>query len=92
MEAQKWSMGRHALTTVLGTMDQGAIEPIVANSAGSERPKLKAPVNATDCHMHIYDGARFTPPRPESNMQPNSTVADYRQFQRRIGTSRVVVV
>jgi predicted TIM-barrel fold metal-dependent hydrolase len=73
-------------------MDQSVIEQAVPNSTGHERPKLKAPANATDCHMHIYDGARFKPPRPESNMQANATVADYRLFQRRIGTSRVVVV
>ena len=42
--------------------------------------------------MHIYDGARFSPPRPGARMQPGATVADYRQFQRRIGTSRTVVV
>jgi predicted TIM-barrel fold metal-dependent hydrolase len=42
--------------------------------------------------MHIYDGGRFPPPRPESRMQPNARVPDYRLFQQRIGTSRVVVV
>jgi predicted TIM-barrel fold metal-dependent hydrolase len=42
--------------------------------------------------MHIYDGARFPPPRPQSRMQPNARVADYRLFQQRIGTSRTVVV
>ena len=31
----------------------------VPNSAGTESPKLKAPANACDCHMHIYDPARF---------------------------------
>ena len=42
--------------------------------------------------MHIYDGGRFPPPRPQSRMQPNACVPDYRLFQQRIGTSRVVVV
>jgi predicted TIM-barrel fold metal-dependent hydrolase len=42
--------------------------------------------------MHIYDGARFPPPRPQSRMQPNACVPDYRMFQQRIGTSRVIVV
>ena len=42
--------------------------------------------------MHIYDGGRFPPPRPESRMQPNACVPDYRLFQQRIGTSRVIVV
>ena len=43
----------------------------VPNSSGSEAPKLKAPANACDCHMHIYDGERFPParPGPQSRMQ-----------------------
>ena len=64
----------------------------VPNSSGAARPKLDAPPHACDCHMHIYDGARFPPPRPQSRMQPNACVPDYRLFQERIGTSRVVVV
>jgi predicted TIM-barrel fold metal-dependent hydrolase len=42
--------------------------------------------------MHIYDAARFPPPRPQSRMQTNALVADYRRLQQRIGTSRTVVV
>ena len=64
----------------------------VPNSAGTAAPKLKAPANATDCHMHIYDAERFPPSRPASRMQPNARVPEYRLFQQRIGTSRVVVV
>jgi predicted TIM-barrel fold metal-dependent hydrolase len=64
----------------------------VPNSAGRAPPRLKAPPGAADCHMHIYDGARFPPLRPQSRMQDNAAVADYRLLQRRIGTSRVVVV
>src|ERR1700748_2931984 len=64
----------------------------VPNSAGTASPTLRAPDNACDCHMHIYDGARFPPPRPQSRMQPNACVPDYRLFQQRIGTRRVVVV
>ena len=64
----------------------------VPNSSGTAGPKFAAPANSCDCHMHIYDGGRFPPPRPESRMQPNADAADYRLFQKRIGTSRVVVV
>jgi predicted TIM-barrel fold metal-dependent hydrolase len=42
--------------------------------------------------MHVYDGERFPPPRPESRMQSNGRAADYRLLQKRIGTSRTVVV
>jgi D-galactarolactone isomerase len=64
----------------------------VPNSSGTATPKLSAPDNACDCHMHIYDGGRFPPPRPQSRMQPNACVPDYRLLQQRIGTRRVIVV
>ncbi|HEY1946322.1 MAG TPA: amidohydrolase family protein [Bryobacteraceae bacterium] len=60
-------------------------------SSGSETPHLKAPANATDCHHHIYD-SRF-PMNPAVQSHPgDATVADYRLFQRRIGTMRNIVV
>lgn len=67
---------------------------VVPNSAGAEPPKLKAPAGACDCHMHIYDGARFPParPGPQSRMQENAAVAQYRLLQQRIGTTRTVIV
>ena len=61
----------------------------VPNSSGTAPPSLKAPANACDCHIHIYDGGRFPPPRPQARMQDNARVPDYRLFQQRIGTSRV---
>ena len=64
----------------------------VPNSAGTAPPRLKAPANACDCHMHIYDGERFPPPRPGARMTSDAAVPQYRLFQQRIGTSRVVVV
>src|SRR6185312_8225706 len=64
----------------------------VPNSSGTAGPKLTAPDNSCDCHMHIYDGGRFPPPRPESRMQPNACVPDYCLLQQRIGTRRVIVV
>jgi D-galactarolactone isomerase len=65
---------------------------LVPNSSGTAAPKLVAPANACDCHMHIYDGERFPASRPESRMQTNARVADYRLLQKRIGTTRTVVV
>jgi predicted TIM-barrel fold metal-dependent hydrolase len=66
----------------------------VANSTGSEAPKLKASANACDCHIHIYDGERFPParPGPQSRMQSNASVAHYRLLQQRNGTTRTVIV
>jgi D-galactarolactone isomerase len=69
----------------------GYAQHAVPNSAGTEPPRLKAPANACDCHMHIYD-PRFTAARPGSRLQANAAVADYRLLQQRIGTTRVVIV
>ncbi|TMH44387.1 MAG: 2-pyrone-4,6-dicarboxylate hydrolase [Betaproteobacteria bacterium] len=64
----------------------------VSNSGGTEPPKLKAPEGACDCHMHIYDPARFAMP-PSPRVAPsNATVSHYRLLQKRIGMTRVVVV
>jgi D-galactarolactone isomerase len=60
----------------------------VPNSSGTEAPKLKAPANAADCHIHIYD-PRFA---PALERPANAAVADYRLLQQRIGVSRVVIV
>lgn len=64
----------------------------VPNSTGTGPAKLKAPANAADCHMHIYD-PRFPESHPRPGVNPTrATVADYRLLQKRTGTSRVVVV
>jgi predicted TIM-barrel fold metal-dependent hydrolase len=64
----------------------------VPNSSGTEAPKLKAPANACDCHMHIYDEARFAM-APSPRVPPtNAAVPQYRLLQKRIGTTRVVIV
>src|SRR3712207_5855831 len=60
----------------------------VPNSSGTEPPKLKAPANAADCHIHIYD-PRFA---PVVTKPAHATVQDYRLLQKRIGVSRVVIV
>ena len=69
------------------TQEIGA-QVVVPNSSGNEMPRTKAPANAADCHIHIYD-ARF-----QSAIQalPGATVQDYRLFQQRIGTTRLVIV
>ena len=60
----------------------------VPNSTGTEPPKLKAPANAADCHIHIYD-AHYPSSSP---VLAAGTVADYRLLQKRVGVSRVVIV
>ena len=72
----------------MATSVQGGRAQAVPNSAGTEPPQLKAPLNATDCHIHIYD-PRF---QPRVEKPANGTVADYRLLQKRIGLMRVVIV
>src|SRR5277367_3833827 len=82
-----------ATVIVAGGFDglRAQTEQAVPWSSGTEPPKLKAPPNACDCHMHIYD-SRF-PVAPTAKLRPgNATVDDYRLFQKRIGTTRNVVV
>ncbi len=60
-------------------------------SAGTEPAKVRAPANAADCHHHIYD-ARY-PADPKAALRPgDALVEDYRALQRRIGTTRHVIV
>jgi predicted TIM-barrel fold metal-dependent hydrolase len=67
-------------------------EVAVPNSIGTNSPKLKALPGACDCHHHIYDAARFPPGPFGGAYQPNARVEEYRLLQRRIGTTRNVVV
>src|SRR6516225_9906031 len=63
----------------------------VKYSSGTEPPKLKVPANACDCHHHIYGSQYKVDPR--STLRPgDATVVDYRGLQKRIGTSRNVIV
>ena len=84
--------GAMALAAAAGAVrsDQ-AFAQQVPWSSGTESPKLKAPANACDCHMHIYD-AKY-PTDPKATLKPaDALVADYKLLQKRIGTSRNVVV
>jgi D-galactarolactone isomerase len=63
----------------------------VPHSSGTEAPKLKAPANACDCHLHIYD-ERFPPPGPVARLVKGAGVEQYRLLQKRIGTTRAVIV
>jgi D-galactarolactone isomerase len=75
----------------VGRSSEADAQSVVPNSSGTEAPRVKAPANACDCHHHIYD-ARFPFAQPGARMVPNARVPDYRLLQRRIGTSRSVVV
>lgn len=56
-----------------------------------QRPRLKAPRDACDAHIHVYD--RRYPTAPTALMTPpDASVAEYRKVQARLGLSRVIVV
>jgi predicted TIM-barrel fold metal-dependent hydrolase len=90
---------REALSMVTGASAAGIAAMVLAAQAqvtvpwstGTSLAKTKAPPNATDCHHHIYS-SRFTID-PKSTLRPgDASVADYRLLQKRIGTSRNVIV
>ena len=98
MTASSWDR-RDVLKTIsvggaaalLGAVPRRTAAQQVKWSEGTEPPKLKAPANACDCHHHIYGSQYKVDPR--STLRPgDASVEDYRGFQKRIGTSRNVVV
>jgi predicted TIM-barrel fold metal-dependent hydrolase len=70
----------------------GGVEQRVPNSGGSAPPNLDVPANACDCHHHIYDERFPVSPHWRQGFPPGATVSDYKLLQRRLGTSRSVVV
>ena len=63
----------------------------IGSMASAAALRAKAPANSADCHLHIYE-SRF-PVDPKSKLRPpDATVADYRQVQERLGTTRCVIV
>lgn len=55
-------------------------------------PKLKAPENACDTHMHFYDKKYPLAPTAASAPPEDGSVDTYRALRRRIGITRTVVV
>ena len=85
------TMSIAAVGALLAAPARPAAAQSVKWSAGSDAPKLKAPANATDCHHHVYN-AKY-PVDPKATLRPaDATVEDYRALQKRIGTTRNVLV
>src|SRR6266851_10265812 len=86
-----WGLSAMAGAGILGASTTPATAQQVKYSSGTEPPKLKVPANACDCHHHIYGSQYKVDPR--STLRPaDATVDDYRALQKRIGTSRNVIV
>ena len=62
-----------------------------AFSRGSARPRAVLPPQACDCHVHVYDG-RYPATPGARLLPPDASAGDYRALQRRLGTSRCVLV
>jgi D-galactarolactone isomerase len=59
----------------------------------ADRPQLKAPAGACDCHMHFYDTPERYPVAPTAAfLPPPATLPDYRRVRSQLGLERVVVV
>src|SRR6476660_5833625 len=86
-----WGISAMAGAGILGASTTPATAQQVKYSSGTEPPKLKVPANACDCHHHIYGSQYKVDPR--TTLRPaDATVDDYRALQKRIGTSRNVIV
>lgn len=68
------------------------VEQAVRNSTGIAPPRLNALAGSCDSHHHIYDERFPASPHWRQGVAAGATVADYRLLQRRLGTSRSVVV
>lgn len=84
--------GAMLLGTGLVRAKASGSEQAVPNSAGTEPPDFGVPVDACDSHHHIYDGRFPVSPHWKTGFPQGATVADYRLLQRRLDTSRSVVV
>ncbi|MDR3561951.1 MAG: amidohydrolase family protein [Negativicutes bacterium] len=66
-------------------------EIAVPFSSGTQRARTQMPPNATDCHHHIYDSSFGLDPNATLR-PPDAGIADYRLLQKRLGTTRDVVI
>jgi D-galactarolactone isomerase len=87
---------RAAALTALGAtagidVRDSRAEDEVPYSSGTQAPRLLAPLDACDCHMHIYD-SRFPVAATATLRPPDAHPSDYRRLQKRIGTTRNVIV
>ena len=64
----------------------------VPYSMGRNCPTISIPINACDCHHHIYDPVHFPYIPEDTRNQPPATVDVYRMLQKRLGTTRNVMI
>jgi len=64
----------------------------VPYSSGKNYTMLRMPMNSCDCHHHIYNPVRFPYLPEDTRNQPPAPVDAYRILQKRLGTTRNVIV
>jgi D-galactarolactone isomerase len=58
----------------------------------SDTPRLVAPANACDCHIHVYNPAKPVAPTASGPGPAWADVAAYRAVQQKLGTTRTIIV
>src|SRR6202047_3484489 len=86
-----WGISAMAGTGILAASVRPATDQQDKDLSGAEPPKLKVPANACDCHHHIY-GSQYKVDARATLRPGDATVNDYRALQKRIVTSRNVIV
>lgn len=88
-------MASHTMTDMHRRAVLGGLvaTPLAAAQAQAAWDKVgfAVPAGACDCHHHIYD-KRWPYAKTAVLKPPPATVADYRKYQRQLGTSRSIVV
>ncbi|UCU97545.1 amidohydrolase family protein [Acidovorax radicis] len=72
-------------------MSSESLAAPVPFSAGTGVPRAALPAGACDCHVHVYS-RRFPAASGARLLPPDASAQDYRALQRRIGTTRSVLV
>ena len=80
-----------ALTASTIPRPSSAQEGTVRWSSGTERPRTALPPGATDCHFHTYD-QRYPAAAAATLLPEDALPDDYRALQRRLGTTRGVII
>lgn len=70
------------------------MRPVKPPDPNTKKPRLIAPPNACDTHLHIYGPSKIYPLAPERNYTPDprSTLDDYLKVHRALGLARAVIV
>ena len=93
-------MGPSSLTrrAVVGALTAALLPPFskgqaqeIKWSSGTAKPRTIAPPGAIDCHFHTYD-KRFPAVAGATLLPEDASPDDYRALQRRIGTTRGVII